>query len=476
MTLPGWFFSFLEGSQTAVLVYFLAVNLLYLTLFAVSLWAILDYLRRMSYRNLVEISRSRLTPPISILVPAHNEAATIVSSVKSMFQTNYPEFEIIVINDGSTDDTLEKLIQGFKLRRAKRIYHKTLPTKEVRGFYVSRLAAPWARLTVVDKEQGGKADALNAGINVSQYPLFCSVDADSMLERDSLLRVVTPFMENFGETVGVGGIVRVANGCFISHGVVRSVRLPGGWLPCFQAVEYLRAFLSGRIGWSRLGSLLIVSGAFGLFKKASVLEAGGYDETTVGEDMEMVVRLHHRLRGLGRPCGIEFIPDPVCWTEVPESFRMLWRQRNRWQRGLGQALYRHLSMLLNPRLGLLGLVAAPYFWLVEFSSPLVETFGYLVFGMTLVLGTVQWKAFAAFFLLAVLMGIQLSLLAVLLEEFTLHRYPSARDLLRLLAAAVFENLGYRQGVNLARLDGMLDFARGQRVWGFMERKGLERHA
>ncbi|MBI4056083.1 MAG: glycosyltransferase family 2 protein [Elusimicrobia bacterium] len=464
---------FVNNTQYVVLFYFLAVNTFYLILFVISLWAILGYVRRMSYRDLQEITRSKLTPPISILIPAYNEAANITSSVHAILQVNYPEYEVIVINDGSTDDTLQKLIQAFGLRETKRIYHQTIPTKKVKGIYAASKATPWAKVLVLDKENGGKADALNAGINVSQYPLFCSVDADSILEKDSLTRVALPFMERFGGTVGVGGIVRVANGCSISHGMVMKVRLSKKWLPRFQVVEYLRAFLSGRIAWSKLNGLLIVSGAFGLFRKDPVIDVKGFDTSTVGEDMELVLRLHRNLRTKERQCRVEFIPDPVCWTEVPEKLKTLWKQRSRWQRGLGQSLFKHSFVFLNPRYKLIGLLAAPYFWAVEFMSPLIELFGYAVLFLAVVFGVAQWAAFGAFFALSVLMGINLSLLAVLLEEFTLHRYPGVRDLLRLLAASVLENLGYRQMINLARLNGMIDLFRRKSHWGTMERKGLE---
>lgn len=476
MSLPGWGLTWMVGLQKAILLYFLGINLLYLFLFLLSLWAIIDYLRHTSYRDPREILQSRLTPPLSILVPAHNEATTIVTSIRALFHLRYPKYEILVINDGSTDQTLHKLMETFHLRRTKRIYHKTIPTCNVKDIYVADQPMPWVDLIVIDKEKGGKADALNAGINVSRYPLFCSVDADSILEQDSLLRVAMPFMERFPGTLAVGGIVRVANGCQISEGVVRSVKVPKRWLPRFQTVEYLRAFLSGRVAWSKLKSLLIISGAFGLFKKAPVIEANGYDPRTVGEDMELVVRLHRRNYPRGTQGRIEFIPDPVCWTEVPENLRALWRQRNRWQRGLGQALFRNLPMLLNPRYRLLGLLGVPYFWIVEFLSPVVELLGYLVFLVAILAHVVQWQAFGAFFLLTVLMGMNLSLLAVLLEDMTLHRYPRVRDLLRLFAVAILENLGYRQIIQLARMDGVIDFLRKQNVWGFMERKGLESHA
>ena len=253
-------------SQALVVLYFLFVNLLYMVLFCFSVWAIVDHLRHMKHRDLREITRSKLTPPISILVPAHNESAVIIASVSALLQLDYPEFEILVVNDGSTDDTLATLIGAFGLRATRRIYHQTVATRPVRCIYAARPETPWANLIVVDKEKGGKADALNAAINVSHYPLFCSMDADSLLEKDSLLRVVMPFMERFSSMVGVGGIVRVANGCRIVDGTVQSVRLPDRWLPCFQAVEYLRAFLSGRVAWGRLRSLLVLSGAFALFR------------------------------------------------------------------------------------------------------------------------------------------------------------------------------------------------------------------
>ena len=464
---------FLQLSQLLILLYFIGINLFYIFLFLLSFWAILNYLHHMKYRNLWEITKAKTTPPISILIPAYNEEKNIVGTVMSILQINYPEYEIIVINDGSQDGTLKRLVETFGMRRTERVYHRIVPTHPVRGIYATRFPA-FRNVIVVDKDNGGKADALNAGINVSRYPLFCSVDADSLLEKEALLRVVLPFMERFQETAAVGGIVRIANGCRISHGIVQEVGLSPRRLPRFQVVEYLRAFLSGRMGWSSLKALLIISGAFGIFKKLPVWEVGGYLRNTVGEDMELVVRLHRHLRKKGGAYRISFVPDPVCWTEAPEKLKMLWRQRDRWQRGLGQTLYRHLGMLFNPRYGLIGLLAKPYFLFVEFLSPLVELAGYLLFGVAVLLGAVFWESLLAFFILAVLMGILLSLYAVLLEELTLHRYPRVRDLLKLMGSSILENLGYRQFVSLARLCGILTFLRKQNVWGFLERTGLEK--
>jgi len=456
--------------QMSILIYFFVVNGLYLLLFLFSCAVIIQYRLILRFRGPSEILKARVTPPISILVPAYNEEKVIVSSVRALLELNYPQYEVIVINDGSEDNTLDVLEKAFSLRRTAHVYHREIPTAAVKVVYRSKV---YPNLWVLDKENGGKADALNAGTNFSQYPLFCAIDADSVLEKDALIRVIRPYMDRFQEVVAVGGIVRVANGCRITHGIVEEVGLAKKWLPNFQVVEYLRAFLSGRVAWGAWNALLVISGAFGVFKKQPVMDIGGYSTETVGEDMELVVRLHRRLRKQKRSYRIHFIPDPVCWTEVPHQWRMLARQRNRWQRGLGQALYRNLPMFANPKYGSIGMVAMPYFFLVELLSPAVELFGYTLFGIAIYLGVVYWEAVATFLILAVWMGIFLSLLSVLLEEFTLHRYPRVRNLLKLLFCAVLENFGYRQMTAFFRLRGLYDFARKENAWGFIERKGLE---
>ena len=449
--------------QMSILIYFFMVNGLYLVLFFFSCAVIIHYRSILRFRGPSEILKARVTPPISILVPAYNEEKGIVSSVRALLGLNYPQYEVIVINDGSTDNTLGVLEKTFSLRRTARVYHREIPTAKVKVVYRSRL---YPNLWVLDKEKEivGKSDPLNVGVNFSQYPLFCAVDADSILEKDALVRVVRPYMDRFQEVVAVGGIVRVANGCRITNGIVEEVGLAKGWLPNFQVVEYLRAFLSGRVAWAAWNALLVISGAFGVFKKQPVKDIGGYSTETVGEDMELVVRLHRRLRKQKRSYRIHFIPDPVCWTEVPHKWRMLGRQRNRWQRGLGQTLYRNISMFANPRYGSIGMLAMPYFFLVELLSPAVELFGYTLFGIAIYLGAVYWEAVVTFLILAVWMGIFLSLLSVLLEEFTLHRYPRVRSLLKLLFCAVLENFGYRQMTAFFRLKGLYDFARKENVW------------
>ena len=452
-----------------VIFYFLALNGVYLLLFLVSLFEVVRFVRRTFFSDYQQILKSEMTWPISILVPAHNEERGIVDTLRSLLQLNYGEFEVIVVNDGSTDGTLEKLIKDFELRKTDRIYRRTLPTSRVRGIYAS-LSVP--SLTVVDKEKGGKSDALNTGINLSRFPLFCSVDADSVIEENALLRVVKPFMEHPEEMVAVGGIVRIVNGCEVRDGRVVRIGLPRRILPVFQVVEYLRAFLSGRIGWSVLRSLLIISGAFGLYKKNEVVAVGGYDSNTDTEDLELVVKLHERLKRGKTRYRIVFVPDPVCWTEVPERFKTLLLQRNRWHRGLLQSFSRHWKMLFNPRYGVIGIVALPYFLFFEMLGPFVEVLGYLSVVAAYFLGILNREFFLLFLMVAIFYGVFLSIAAVLLEEISFRRYPRWEDLARLTWYSIWENLGFRQLLSLFKVKAFFDFIGRRRRWGEMGHRGF----
>ena len=344
----------IHGFNAFVLVYFLVLNTTYLLLFLLSLGAVFRFVRRTFFSDYRQIMQSEMTWPISIIVAAHNEEKNIVETVRSLLMVNYSEFEIVVVNDGSTDGTLQRLIRAFDLTPHRQgLQDARLPTQQVRGVYGS-LVHP--KITVVDKAKGGKSDALNAGINVCRFPLFCSIDADSIIEDNALLRVVKPFMERPEETVAAGGIVRIANGCEVRDGRVTRIELPDQGLPIMQVVEYLRAFLTGRVGWSELRCLLIISGAFGVYKKQEVIEIGGYSLESDTEDLDLVVRLHRHLREQKRKYRVVFVPDPVCWTEAPSTIRVLRRQRNRWHRGLVQTLWDNRGVMFNPRYGSLGLL------------------------------------------------------------------------------------------------------------------------
>jgi cellulose synthase/poly-beta-1,6-N-acetylglucosamine synthase-like glycosyltransferase len=324
----------------------------------------------------------------------------------------------------------------------------------------------------VDKANGGKADALNAGICAARYPFVCCIDADIILEADALLRVARPMVES-SEVAAVGGIVRVANGCDVDRGRVVEVRTPRNAIPTFQVVEYLRAFLAARTGWGALNCLLIISGAFGMFRRQDLIASGGYAHDTVGEDMELVTRMHRTLREAGRNYKITFVPDPVAWTEVPSSLRVLRRQRDRWHRGLIDTLLRHCKMLFNPRYGTVGLLAMPYFFLFELLGPVVELLGYIAFIVGLLLGILNLEFAVAFFLAAVGLGALLSISAVFLEELRLRRYPRWLDLLKLTIYGILENFGYRQLNTVWRTLAIVSFLRKNTDWGAMERKGFE---
>jgi len=453
-----------------VIFYFVAINLVYFALLASSLVAIVHYMRRNLFCDYRIIMQSESSTPISVLAPAFNESATIVENVNSLLKLNYPTVEIIVINDGSRDGTLETLVDKFRLRKTARMYIPRIPTQPVHGMYVSQDPS-YKNLVVVDKENGGKADALNTGINVSRYPLFCAIDADSILEDDALLKVVKPCLED-DTVIATGGIVRVANGCDVERGRIKGVRLSRKNIAVFQVIEYLRAFLTGRMGWSAMNGLLIVSGAFGLFRKDVVIGCGGYKSDTVGEDMELVARMHRYMRARNLPYRVVFVPDPVCWTEVPESLAVLSRQRNRWQRGLIDTLLIHRAMCFNPRYGVIGTLAFPYFVLFELMGPLIEGTGYLVILVSFILGIAHLQIIILFFIVAIVYGVFFSVGAVLLEEISFRRYPRAADLFKLMVHAVIENFGYRQITVYWRIKAVIDYFKGVKSWGTMQRKGF----
>jgi cellulose synthase/poly-beta-1,6-N-acetylglucosamine synthase-like glycosyltransferase len=449
--------------------YFVVLNAIYLGFTGIAWRAITYHRHAREFSGAEEAFASPLTPPVSILLPAFNEEAGIVDSVRSLLALRFPELEVIVVNDGSTDSTLRRLAEAFELAPVRKAMRTTVLTAPLRGSYASR---KHPELWVIDKENGGKADALNAGVNAARYPYFCAVDADTMLEPDALLHVAKPILDDPDLVVATGGIVRIANGCRVEHGQVVDVALPQSRLATLQVVEYLRAFLVGRMGWSSVGSLLIFSGAFGLFQRSLVAVAGGYSTTTVGEDVELVVRLHRYLRERGEAYRIQFVPDPVAWTEVPEDLGSLARQRRRWQRGLAEALWRHKRVTLNPRYGVFGLLAVPSFFLIELVGPVIELIGYPAVIAGTALGYLSVTFLVAFAVVAVLVGAVLSVSALALEEFNFRRYQRGREAARLVAMSFAENLGYRQLTTIWRVLGLVDVARRRRSWGEMQRRGL----
>lgn len=452
-----------------ILFYVLFVNSIYFIQLILSSFSLYDYIKKMTYSGYRKYTESENMIPISVLVPAYNEQETVIDNTKSLLALNYPTFEVVVINDGSNDETLDRMISTFNLKKAYQPIRALIKTKNIRHVYKS---ADFPNLVLIDKENGGKADALNAGINVSRFPVFTSIDADSILESDSLVRVIMPFIED-KLTVAVGGIVRIANGSTIKNGKIERVNLPANHLALFQVIEYLRAFLSGRMGWDSLDTLLIISGAFGAFRKDMIVEIGGYAPNTIGEDMELVVRLHRILKEKKQKFRIKFIPDPVCWTQVPEKLKDLKSQRIRWQIGLMDSLFRHKSILFNPKHGLIGLLAAPYFWIVEMLGPIVEILGYVFIPLSFFLGLLDLKYFILFLSSSILYGILLSLGAILLEEYTFNKYPSVKQLATLTLYGIIENFGYRQITTLFRLEGMIRYRKSKHTWGKIKRQNFQ---
>lgn len=450
-------------AQWVVFGYFLAIHIAYLLLDAVAFVTVGRSVH--SRDNLVTYWRSYgLEPPVSVLVPAYNEAEVIVPTIRALLQLDYPQFEVVVVSDGSTDGTVDVLLEAFQLEPCPRLYQSRLDTAPVRGVYISRLNP---MLRVVDKANGGKADSLNAGLNVAQYPLFCAVDADSILQRDSLLKVISPFVED-PTTVAAGGTVRVLNGSEVSEGFIRRPRLPRNLLARIQVVEYMRAFLFGRVGWSPMRGVLIISGAFGVFRRAEVVDMGGYRVETMGEDAELVMRLHRHCRSLRRPYRIAFVPDPICWTEAPEDLRSLGRQRIRWQRGLAESVSANMGLVRQR--GVAGWVAFPFLVVFECLGPLIELAGYAFMVGATMLGLLSLEAMLAFLLLAVALGTVLSLSALLLEERWFRNYTEPGALRKLVGAALFENLGFRQLVLVWRVVGLFRFCFSREsAWGHVRR-------
>jgi cellulose synthase/poly-beta-1,6-N-acetylglucosamine synthase-like glycosyltransferase len=461
----------LRGSSWLAFFYFAALVLLYLTFTLVAWKRLAAHRRARLYSPLDELFASPFTPAVSVILPAFNEAAGIVSSVTSLLDLRYPRHEVIVVNDGSTDGTLERLQAAFDLRPVREALRTRIATTSVRATYVSRTHP---NLWVLDKENGGKSDALNAGVNASTYAYVCAVDADAVLEEDALLLVVKPVVDDPQLIAAVGGIIRIANGCRIESGRLVEFGLPRSSFARFQVVEYFRAFLIGRLAFDSINSVLIISGAFGLFSREHMEAVGGYARDTVGEDIELVLRLHRHLRERGEAYRIRFVPDPVCWTEVPEQLAMLSRQRRRWQRGLGETLWRHRRMILNPRAGAVGMVTMPYFLVFEFLGAIVELFGIPVVVFAWLIGALSMPFFLSFLAVSVLLSVLISIAAIMLEEYVVRRHERPREIALVVVYGLLESFGYRQLTAFFRLRGVIDLVRGRRDWGEMQRRGLER--
>ncbi len=445
----------------------------YLLLGIFSAIALRKYLRKNSYINYNSLVLSPLSLKISIIAPAFNESKTIIDNIRTLLSLYYNNFEVVIVNDGSTDDTFELIKDAYDLIRVNYYFDYRIPCERIRGVYRSKNPS-YNRLTVIDKNNGGKADSLNAGINICHSDLFVSIDADSIIEADSILKLVKPFLEEKEKKViGTGGVIRIVNSCDVERGHIREIKIPSQFLPRLQVLEYTRAFLLGRMAWSQLDGLMLISGAMGLFDRETVIRAGGYSVKTVGEDMELVLRMRRYMAENDEKYEVTYIPDPLCWTEVPSDLKSMRKQRTRWTRGLIESLRTHRKLFFNSNYGRLGLLGYPYWFFFEWMAPLIAFTGFIYTIYLIIRDSLNWPFYLLLFAFVYSFAVCLSTWAVLFEEITFHKYKRKRDVLKLIGVALLEPFFYPVHTYFA-VRGNLEALRGKKGWGKAERSGFEK--
>ena len=446
----------------------------YLILAIVSVNGLRKYLKMNEFVNYKVILSSELAPALSLIAPAYNEGKTIYENVQSLLSLNYNNYEVIVVNDGSKDNSIDILISSYNLEKINFNYVEQIKTKEIKSVYKSVNPA-FNKLIVVDKYNGGKADALNIGINIASNPYIVCIDVDCVLDKNALLKLAKPFLEKSDiRVIATGGVVRIANSCIVKSGRLMEVKVPHKYLPRVQVIEYLRAFLLGRMAWSKFDGLLLISGAFGMFDKEIAIKAGGYNHATVGEDMELIVRMRRFMMEKKQKYAVAYIPDPLCWTEAPENLAILLKQRSRWTRGTMETLWIHRKMLFNPKYKTLGLVSIPYWVFFEYLAPILEFIGLIITVFFVAFGVLHWKFFFLLLLFVYTFAIMFSIFALLTEEYTYHQYPKVSDFKKLIISAIIEPFIFRPFVIYAALRGNYEKIRGIKGWGDMVRAGFDK--
>ncbi len=463
------------GFIFAHIIFFLTLFIFgsYLLLGIFSAIALRKYLRKNSYINYNSLVLSPLSPKISIIAPAFNESKSIIDNIRTLLSLYYNNFEVIIVNDGSTDNTFELVKEAYDLVRVNYYFDYRIPCERIRGVYRSKNPS-YNRLTIIDKNNGGKADSLNAGINICKSHLFVSIDADSIIEADSILKLVKPFLEEKErKVIGTGGVIRIVNSCDVERGHIREIKIPNRILPRLQVLEYTRAFLLGRMAWSHLDGLMLISGAMGIFDRETVIKAGGYSIKTVGEDMELVLRMRRYMAEHKEKYEVTYIPDPLCWTEVPSDLKSLRKQRTRWTRGLIDSLRMHRNMLFNRKYGRLGLLGYPYWFFFEWLAPLIAFSGFIYTIYLVIRHALNWPFYLLLFIFVYSFAVCLSTWAVLFEEITFHKYKKKRDILKLLSVALVEPFFYPVHTYFA-VRGNLEAIWGKKGWGKAVRKGFDK--
>jgi cellulose synthase/poly-beta-1,6-N-acetylglucosamine synthase-like glycosyltransferase len=460
-----------------IFIYFILMHGSYFLLILIAVFAQKRYHRGIQFREFKRISESPLSPPVSIVIAAYNEEKVIINTVRNVLQLHYPQFEVIVVNDGSEDNTVQLLIDYFKMEPFDKVYKKHIETKPVRAIYQS---STHPNLILVDKENGRRADANNAGADHARYPIIAQIDADCLLERDALIYMIRPFIYN-RNVIAATGIIRPANGIEVDDSCKIVKRdPPEKLLPLFQYVEYLRAFQWSRLGLSSLNSMLCMSGAFTFIRKEVFFAVGGANIDTAVDDFELTVsvqRYIHEHKKKGAMMEIAFVPDPGCYSQVPETLKAFWSQRNWWQRGILQSLLINRDMAFNPRYGMAGMFAVPFFFIFEAISAVVELMSYIVAVVVLVLRIDAPSILILLFFFGVLLGGLVSVCAVLLQSTTRMRQEKTSTLIRLLLAGFFEHFGYHQFHMFSRLAGIYDLlVRGKVAYGYRERTAYKTQA
>ncbi|NLP56650.1 glycosyltransferase family 2 protein [Lutibacter sp. B1] len=455
-------------------IYAFGAVLSYIILSVISAVETISYMKKNSFVNYKEIMSSTISPSISIIAPAYNENLNIVENVRSLLSNHYVNYDVVIVNDGSKDDSLERLIKAYDLVKIDYLVNQKIQTKPLRAGVFKSTNPAFEKLIVVDKQNGGKADALNMGLNISKSKYVACIDVDCLLLEDSLQKLVKPFLEaTDNKIIAAGGVIRIANSCIIKDGKLLDINFPKKIIEQAQILEYLRSFLLGRMAWSKLNGLLVISGAFGMFDKKVAIEVGGYDTNTVGEDMEIIVRMRRFMEEKKEKYRVAYIPDPLCWTEAPDSYKILISQRNRWTRGTIETLKKHKKLAFNPKYHNLGLLSYPYWLIFERFAPIFEVIGFIYFGILIALNQVKWDYTLAFFILAYLFAVLFTITAIFSEELTYHQYKKKGTGFKLILMSFLEPIVFHGFILYAAVKGNIDyFFNKKKKWGAMERKGL----
>lgn len=470
---PKYYISYVY--EYLVFYYASILMLLYLILLVLSVYEILKYIKRNSYIDKDVLLNSPYAPGISVIAPAFNEGETIIDNVRSLLSLNYPLFEVVIVNDGSTDDTFEKLVKEYELEVIELPYEEKIETEPVRNIYKSKNPL-YFRLTVVDKENGGaKADASNAGVNVAEHPVVLFTDVDCILHKDTLLKMVKPFIEEKEKVIATGAVIRLANSSKVDRGFLTQVKVPKRFLPRFQELEYIRSFLLGRMAWSRMNALMLVSGALSMFDKQTVLDVGGYDKKSFGEDMELLMRMCRCRIDKKKPYRVRYIPESLCWTEGPYNLSLFEKQRTRWAKGLSQTLWKHKKMMFNPKYGRLGMLAMPFWLLFEWLAPIIELTGIIYFIFLILFASINWSFAIILMVFVYTFSVMITVTSVLIDETVHKQYASKAEVFKLCATAFLEPFIYHPLTMLLTIRGNYFFFFGKKSgWGNMFRRGFQK--